>query len=194
MTGIPEYLDLKVSLIGVKPRIWRRFLLPSGSRFYDLHQAIQIACGWKDYHLFSFSAPGSDIGRLPLAGIPSDQDLDMYDRKVPDARRVKLVSALGRGKLAECVYLYDFGDDWRHKVEVKGELELPEVFHRRLIGGERAFPPEDCGGISGYERMLRVVHEGKADAGENLIETMEWLGKWDPDRCDLDDLRSRFDK
>ena len=57
----------------------------------------------------------------------------------------------------QCIYLYDFGDHWLHVVDRLGEKEIPEVFTRRLVGGTRALPPEVCGGVGGYQRMMQVV-------------------------------------
>lgn len=71
---------------------------------------------------------------------------------------------------------------------------LAEDFQRRLVGGARAFPPEDCGGIHGYERCLQVVEDGKDPDDESVVEFWEWLGNWDPERFDFEGLKRQFDK
>ena len=48
------YFEFEVSLEEVQPKIWRSFLLRSSSTFHDLHDTIQKACGWQDYHLYDF--------------------------------------------------------------------------------------------------------------------------------------------
>ena len=141
---MPDYFEFEVDLAEVKPRIWRRFLLPKTGTFLDLHQAIQDACGWLDYHLFSFYEKDPYGGSV--AGIPDDRDMTEYE--IPDASRKKLSTyfSTGEGKQKSCGYQYDFGDDWLHKVTLKGAAKLDEEFPRRLLAGERAFPHEDCGG------------------------------------------------
>jgi len=80
-------------------------------------------------------------------------------------------------------------------VELKAVLDLPETFKRRLVGGAQAFPPEDCGGVWGYERCLAAIGAIKADDfdEEELEETREWLGSWDPEAFDLEAARKEFD-
>jgi hypothetical protein len=145
------YFEFEVSLRGAEPRIWRRFLIAETASFLHLHEAIQEACGWLNCHLFTFR----DRKGKAIAGLPDDEDGDPD----PDARKVKLRSYFGRAR--SCLYEYDFGDSWEHEVTLQGIVERPEKFGRMLLGGERAFPPEDCGGIPGYEECVRVARGGK---------------------------------
>lgn len=107
---------------------------------------------------------------------------------------MKLASHFTR-KGATCLYVYDFGDGWEHLVELKAVVESPERFKRRLVGGARAFPPEDCGGIWGYERCLAALGLLKADDFDQTVleETREWLGDWDPEGFDLQATKKDFD-
>jgi hypothetical protein len=82
---MPKYLEFEVSLREVRPKIWRRFLIREAATFQELHEAIQVACGWANYHLFAFREPGRE-GEL-LATIPGEPALDDPE---PDAKRVKL--------------------------------------------------------------------------------------------------------
>lgn len=84
-------------------------------------------------------------------------------------------------------YEYDFGDSWRHDVVLRQRIEDAEGQKRRLVDGAHAFPPEDCGGIPGYEHCVAVARG--ADDPDDLAA---WLGDWDPDRFDLDTVRRRF--
>ena len=177
---MPLYHEFEVSLLGIKPRIWRRFLLRSTATFADLHNAIQ-ACGWDNCHLFVFR---DRMGR-PVAGIP-DAESDEPD---PDARRVKLSSHLGEGKERTCVYEYDFGDSWEHEVKLRGTAELPDSFERRLLAGARAFPPEDCGGVPGYEDCVRF-----ATTGRGPKHLREWLDDWTPEAFDVEEAKREFDR
>jgi hypothetical protein len=98
------------------------------------------------------------------------------------------------------LYTYDFGDGWEHVVALDEIRTMDETFTRRLVAGERSFPPEDCGGIPGYEMCLlalgRIEYEGPADykpSDEELAERREWLGDWDPDGFDLAAVAREFD-
>lgn len=171
--------DITVTLDDVSPAVWRRFLIAADLTFADLHRAIQDACGWENYHLFEFTSPDGQ----GVAGLP-DQDWD--DDAVPDASAVPLSSVLGEQEV--CRYVYDFGDHWEHTVRCEGVVESGERFHRRLLGGGRACPPEDCGGVPGYERCVEVARGG--EDGEGL---REWLGGWEPEGFDLETARQAFD-
>jgi hypothetical protein len=180
---MPNYLDLEVQLDGVTPRIWRRFLLRERATFLDLHHAIQAACGWDDCHLFVFR----DAAGNALAGVADDGG---WGEPEPDAGKVRAADTLR--KRWSVHYEYDFGDGWEHTVEVKEIVSLTERFTRRLLGGARAFPPEDCGGLPGYEDVLAVVAGGEARYHDTDV-LREWFGSWDPEHFDLERVRQSFD-
>lgn len=139
-----------------------------------------MPAGWENYHLFEFSSMTGEH----LAG-PPDEEWD--ERPVRDAATVQLSAALDADHAA-LRYVYDFGDYWQHTVRREAAIELPERFHRRLVGGALAFPPEDCGGIGGYEQCLDIVRGGADEEG-----VRGWLGDWDPERFDLESTRGTFD-
>lgn len=177
---MPSYYEFDVSLQEIEPRIWRRFQLAEDATFLDLHEAVQTACGWENSHLFVFR--GEDGG--DIAGIPTDDD---WGEPIPDAATVRLAHFFDRQR--QCLYEYDFGDSWLHDVRLERVAKLPQRFHRRLVDGARAFPPEDCGGLPGYEDCFHVA--GGGDDPEGLSG---WLGGWDPERFDLDRVRGLFDR
>jgi hypothetical protein len=191
---MPKYYDLEVSLIGIEPRIWRRFLLAEDSTFADLHEAIQDSFGWESDHLYEFR---DKKGRQTIACADFD---GAGDEDTPTVDEVTLASLFTR-KGTKCQYVYDFGDNWQHAVELKGLVELPDKFERQLLDGARACPPEDCGGIWGYERSCQVAAmsdddikkvKGK-DEAEELGARKEWLGEWDPEAFDLVAVKKGFD-
>jgi len=191
---MPQYLEFEVSLLGIKPRIWRRFQLKSSASFQDLHEAIQDAGGWFDGHLFEFQEPGRERRSLAGTEVPEEDRLFEDEDLAPPARKAK-VGSWFKKKGDKCVYLYDFGDGWELSVVVKGMVEDAAKFKRRLLGGERAFPPEDCGGPFGYELCVAVMSGEKiADWDEEeLAERKEWLGDWRPEDFDLATARKGFD-
>ena len=187
---MPRYYEFEVSLIGIKPKIFRRFVLPTSHTFEDLHEAIQNACGWEYAHLHSFQDPkGNEFA------VGSEVDTDMgWGPKVPKDKRVKLYSYFGpNGDMNKhCTYLYDFGDSWEHDVKLVRIFESEERFERRLLDGARSFPPEDCGGVWGYEECLEAVTAKKKS--KDMKERLEWLGDWKPEAFDLEEVRAEFDQ
>jgi len=189
---MPSYLEFEVSLREITPRIWRRFLLRPPVTFHQLHEAIQAAGPWGNYHLWQFSEPGRPY--RAIAGLPDDE----FGEETPDAKRVKVASYFQRPG-DRCLYRYDFGDDWEHDVVFVRSQDLPEVFRRRLLAGERAFPPEDCGSIPGYYECLAALGQRRPRKGESrpdseeLAERRTWLGDWNPDFV-LEEARRAFDR
>jgi len=182
------YFDFEVSLEGIKPRIWRRFVLRKNCTFYELHDTIQKACGWQDCHLFDFHPVGS---RERLGVSPHDEPWD-EDDVAPVAGAVRIDSFF-RHAGDKCIYVYDYGDGWEHAVELKGIERLPSQARRKLIGGERAFPPEDCGGVHGYYQCLEAFRISDAELKgldeeqrEELLSVRNWFGDWDPEQLDFE--------
>ena len=190
---MPVYLEFEVTLTGIKPRLWRRFQIAADATFGDLHRAIRDSFGWLGGHLWEFQ----DSRRRPIARFvpPYLEDasdfLDDLDGPTPDAEDAKLASYFPRSR--SCAYVYDFGDDWTHAVQLRERVSSPDRFHRRLLAGRRACPPEDCGGIPGYYRFVSVVEEGVDPWEEDLAQLREWLGDWDPAAFDVTERKQVFD-
>jgi tetratricopeptide (TPR) repeat protein len=168
--------EMKASIKGAKPAIWRRFRVSGNITFYKLHRVLQEVMGWSNYHLYEFR-----FGEL-LLGEPDPE----FGREIRSARRVKLNEILTR-EMAKFIYIYDFGDGWEHEVTVERILSTNDKLrHPVCVGGERACPPEDCGGIGGYSDLLKTIHN---PAHEQYEEMMEWLGgEFDPKRFDIDEV------
>jgi hypothetical protein len=141
----PEIYQLKVTLKGSKPPIWRRFQVALDGTLADLHPILQRVLGWEDQHLHQFR-----VGR-ELFGVRDPHD--PFSADVIDERRVRLSEVLPAEK-AKLRYEYDFGDSWDHELVLEKILppdpaaELP-----RCLAGKRACPPEDCGGLWGYAEL-----------------------------------------
>ena len=178
-----KYYEFEVSLQEVEPLIWRRFLLRKEATFYELHKAIQDACGWEDYHLFVF---GEERWGKAVAGIPDPEML------TPEAKRVKLASYFDKHDWV--LYEYDFGDSWTHDIKLLRTVELPYKFKRALLDGKRAFPPEDSGGISGYERLVKFLETGVDEWDDDPDGLRSWMGPWAPEAFDLNRTKAKFDK
>lgn len=181
--------EFDVQLIGASPPVWRRFRIAADATFGDLHHAIQDACGWTDSHLFRFATPDGTA----IAGSAFD---DGFGDVEPDAHAVPLARHFAGH--ANCRYEYDFGDGWLHGVTLRNRIDGPSTVVRQLVDGARAFPPEDCGGLSGYEQCVDVA-TGRQDTSDvygphDLDDLREWLGEWDPEAFDREQTARRFDQ
>jgi hypothetical protein len=146
MAASEPVLQLKVSLVGVSdPPVWRRLLVPASMRLGRLHDVIQAAMGWEDYHLHAFTANDVDYG-------PPDPELGHRNE-----RRVALGDVISeRGDRMR--YVYDFGDHWRHDVVVEKVLTAEAGARYPIcLTGKGRCPPEDCGGVWGYAELRETL-------------------------------------
>lgn len=172
-----RFLQLRIQLRHTK--VWRCIAIPADATFAGLHNAIQEAFGWDDSHLYEFRQ-GSDT----LAASPYHESFD--GSPMPNAESVKLKRFLKKSA-ERCEYEYDFGDSWVHDIKVEEITVLP-IGSPWLVDGEFTAPPEDCGGVPGYERLLEVYRTGKDPWGEDPEEIIEWAGDWTPDSFDRGQL------
>ena len=174
----------KISLLDIEPEIWRLIEVPETYSFWDLHVAIQDAMGWLDYHLHSFIPLSSGESSIVQIGIPESPMNNEYIAgwEVPITRYF-----VNPGDAAR--YDYDFGDGWSHEVRLM-EIKSKErgAKYPRCTGGERACPPEDCGGIPGYYRLLEVLADPRDEEYEEMVEWLKGHAKcyfpYDPDVFD----------
>jgi hypothetical protein len=155
--------QIKVTLKGSKPPIWRRLLVPSSITLSKFHHVLQIAMGWTNSHMHQFVAGDRFYGE-------PDPDFESH---VIDGRNVRLDRLLNREK-DTITYEYDFGDGWEHKIELEKVQPFdPEVSLPICVTGRLACPPEDVGGIWGYQNFLRAVQE---PSHAEHREYLEWVG------------------
>jgi hypothetical protein len=169
--------QLDVILKGARPPIWRRFEVPETLTLAQLHDVLQIVMGWTDSHLHRFVINGREYGRPDYEERWADED------PLRDERRVRLTSLLQVVPNA-FLYEYDYGDGWLHVIVV--ERYWPASANEqypKCVGGERACPPEDVGGIYGYEELLTVL----ADPSHEEHEAMRlWAGEdFEPEEFDI---------
>ncbi len=166
--------QLKVTLKDSKPPIWRRLQVSADTKLSRLHWILQEAMGWTNSHMHQFI-----VGRT-YYGEP-DPDLDFV---VEDERKITLGQA-APGAKKKFVYEYDFGDGWEHDILVEKVLEPePGVKYPFCVEGKRACPPEDCGGVWGYEEFLEAIRDPNHPEHESMLE---WSGGvFDSEEFDLD--------
>jgi hypothetical protein len=141
---------VKVSLHGSKPPVWRRIEIPSAMRLDLVHAIIQTAFDWHGLHLHAFETVCGEFGT------PDDDD-DWAERKDETTAALAQVAAAEKAKI---VYVYDFGDHWRHYIVVEKILQAePGVAYPRCTGGRRETPPEDCGGIWAFNEFPAALDD-----------------------------------
>lgn len=141
--------------------------------------------GWTDSHLQMFTY-SDDTGEPPIEiGIAMEPEFDDEIPLLPGWKH-KIKRYL-TGESSKIEYTYDFGDNWRHKVEL-GDI-LPEengVTYPRCLKGKRACPPEDCGGPWGYPELLEVLADPEHEEHEDSKEWVESMkgGSFEPEHFD----------
>lgn len=162
--------QFKITLMGIKPEIWREIQVPETYTFWDLHIAIQDSMGWMDSHLHEFTLKAPDKGKEIYFGIPVDEDEDDPRQILPDweYRIADYIEEYNK----EFLYVYDFGDDWQHMVTFEGiQVREKGIKYPLCLDGARACPPEDVGSTGGYENFLNIINNSDH---EEYKETMEW--------------------
>lgn len=176
--------QFKITLLESKPLIWRKIQVPENFTFWDLHVAIQDAMGWYDCHLHHFRTIGVNPRDWQYIGIPFDED---DEERLLEGWEENISAWFDLKKKKAMIYEYDFGDGWQHRVELEKILPRePSAQYPICIGGKRSCPPEDCGGIGGYENLLEIIDD---PSNEEHKEIMEWLGNgFDPEEFDAQDV------
>jgi hypothetical protein len=182
MVSVPKVpvvaYELKTTIVGIQKPIWRRLQIPSTMPLCCLHDALQAAFGWADSHLHQFQKDGK------VWSVPDRyDDGDALDEgRTPVSRVLK---AAGDSML----YEYDFDDRWRHEIILERILVADSV-PVLCVGGERCCPPEDVGGIRGYEEFLGVIFEPNH---EEFDYYRQWVGDnfW-PERFNLQEVNERL--
>ena len=165
--------QVRVSLEWIEPEIWRRFLVSGDYTLAGLHYFLQDIMGWDggDYHAHVFWTPKGKYG------VPSGPRTDMIDES--ETSLGQIVQSDGR----EFMYVYDFGDQWRHVLTVEDVFDPePGVKYPVCVAGERACPPEDCGGVGGYNRLIDMLK----NPGDRSRDHIELMGNYDPGHFDLE--------
>lgn len=175
------FYQLKITLNNIEPVIWRRFVVPANLTLDRLHDVVQIVMGWEDSHLHHFKFKKQIFTESPES---------IKEENEAGVRLDTLLKSRGN-KLA---YLYDFGDGWEHEIV----LEDKNYFYDEMltpfecIEGLMACPPEECGGPSGYMRILRAVFDPQNNE-EDYEFFLEMTGLTDVHETDVQSLIFQYD-
>ncbi len=177
-----QIYQIKVTLNETHPPIWRRILVPSNTNLLKLHDILQIVMGWEGYHLHMFKIQGF------IYGDPEDDEFG--DFGTIDEAKYKLSQVIG-SEGQRFSYEYDFGDSWDHILLVEKIISPPESVHYpTCLKGKRACPPEDVGGVWGYEHFLEAIADPNHPEHE---EYLEWAGgEFDPEAFDIQKVNVRL--
>jgi hypothetical protein len=184
MTSSERIARIIVKLDHIDPAIWRRVEVPITTSLKGLHDIIQAVMPFQDYHLFEFNAGGKRYA------VP-DPEWD-FGRETYAARHVRITALVDRG-ITTFNYTYDFGDDWRHSITVEAVTDAdPAVEYPRFVDGERRAPPEDVGGLSGFEEFLNAMAKPRHAQHREVVA---WYGgRFEPDNIGVDTINDRVAK
>lgn len=168
---------LRITLSDTDPAIWRSVDVPVEASLKMVHDIIQAAMGWQDYHLWEFEADERRYG-LP--------DPEWPDDTLAAAKNVKLKTLIDRG-IRQLDYTYDMGDSWHHSIviEAVGPGQA-DTRYPRYIDCARRCPPEDCGGTPGFENFLAAIANPQHPDHAELIIWYDGChgGAYQPDTID----------
>lgn len=192
----PKHIyQFKITLEEVEPQIWRRIQVPEKYSFWDLHVAIQDAMNWTDSHLHQFDIVNPKNDKEVHIGIPDDEGLIEY-LPTTIAGWEEFIGDYFSEKNHSCYYNYDFGNNWIHKIELEKIVQaVPACKYPICVAGERACPPEDCGGVCGYKNFLEIINDPQHEEYERMLE---WIGddfdseKFDPQKVRFDNPKKRL--
>ena len=175
--------QLKITLGGVsRPPVWRRVLVPADATLGDLHEVIQQAMGWDDYHMHLFSVGRQQYGSPdPELGHASDRSVVLSQVLTSPGDRLS--------------YTYDFGDNWEHDIVLEEtRAAVPEETYPSCVAGKGACPPEDCGGAWSYAELKETLADPSHEGHQDMLE---WLGldtgkDFDPKEFSVTDVNARL--
>ena len=184
MTSNERIARLHIKLDHIEPVIWRRVEVPITTSLKGLHDVIQAVMLFKDYHLFEFNAGGK---RYAVPDPEWDFGADTYT-----ARNVRIGALVDRG-ITTFNYTYDFGDDWRHSITVEAVTDAdPAVEYPRFLDGDRRAPPEDVGGLPGFEDFLIAMSKPRHAQHRKVVD---WYGgRFEPNDIGVDTINERIAK
>lgn len=171
------HYQIKVVLPETDPPIWRQFVVPPSVTLHRLHLILQDVMGWTNSHLYRFKIGTKEYGE-------PHPDNEFYELDFKNSRRTKLWQVVTK-KDSTFQYEYDFGDNWTHMLLVEDVIKGgPAKQYPVCLAGERACPPEDCGGTYGYAELLEIIKNPNHEQYQDMII---WLGgRFDPEAFNID--------
>ena len=171
--------QLKITLMGTKPPIWRRILVADSTPLNDLHAIFQVVMGWTNSHLHQFIVGQKRYGE-------PEPEWDVLDGGMLNESNIRIKTVLKRAK-SSVSYEYDFGDGWMHKITLEKKLDFD--LDQKLpicVTGRRGCPPEDVGGVWGYQEFLVAYQDEQHPEHKEMVE---WVGEYfHPELIDVEEI------
>ncbi|RPH31190.1 MAG: plasmid pRiA4b ORF-3 family protein [Bacteroidales bacterium] len=160
-----KIFEIKATLQGLKSEVSRTFQVDSSINLQVLHEVFQALFAWENFHLHFY------------------QDSKKQDIKKEDQVNLSKVLTVSN----DLTYVYDYGDSWTIRCKLIRSFDDSSIHKYPLcIEGLRKAPPEDSGGVTGYEMSLELM-AGKSKKDFSLIS--EWYGdNYNPDYFSLDEV------
>ena len=169
--------QIKLVLSGTKPKIWRRLIIPSDMLLSDLHKVIQTTMGWTNSHLHMFVK-----GKVMLEPAIDDDFMESPGIDYTGYTIGRLLVAVND----KIRYDYDFGDSWEHIIKLEKVLNDYDGTLPVCTDGALSCPPEDVGGMWGFEELKKAIKNPNHPEHEMY---KEWIGDYyDPEHFDLDEI------
>ena len=165
-----------VKLADSSPSVWRQIVVPGNMTLADLDRVIQAAMGWTNSHLHMFVVEGL------VYGVPDEEWADEMPT-LPDGD-FTLDEVIGT-TVQSFTYEYDFGDSWHHDVKVQMVMVANDELRGwpMCLAGANACPPEDVGGLHGYEEFLQAMRDPSHEEHDAMWRW--WGGPFDPTGFDI---------
>lgn len=184
---------IRIKLNKAPVKIWRELVVPSNITLELLAYVLIDAMGWQHEHLYQFVTKNnvSYVNSFQMKE-RANSFMPFFSRVVERNSEKTTLEMVLQPKGERMKFEYDFGDSWTHDLWVKAARdyapgEEPAI---RLLKGQGACPPEDCGGVWGYAELLEMNKKARKTADEK--ERLEWYDipkGYDPDDCDLEWLQ-----
>ena len=185
-----KMFTMKIDLEGIEPPIWRRIQIASSQNLWGLHNVIQVAMGWTGSHMHEFIIKKVRYGQTDDEAGELNEFYGVEIKEESEAILSEVMHARSR-----FLYVYDFGDDWRHviKVEKSEDVHEPLKAWATVIEGGRNCPPEDVGGVWGYLELLEIQQRGAKNSEEESFLEMLPEG-FNPDEFDLEEAQAAMEE
>jgi len=178
-------MRIRVTLRYTEPPVWREFLVSPEMNLSDFSDMLIRGMGWMGGHMHEIRKGRTSYRPANPFGLDDDE----LDDELKDASKFSLSTVLEK-KGSTCHWTYDFGDSWEHEIKV---METGVEWNGGVpccTDGARACPPEDCGGIPGYENLCSAMKDRKHPERAGLID---WLGaKFDPEAFSAEEVNARL--
>lgn len=205
--------ELKIAFKGINPKIERVVMLDSNLSFEDLHGLIMGVTQFQGYHQYAFKVAARE-GFNDIEIVCDENDIteaksyynylksnganaeELARYHFPDykvASNTVLSEIFEENK--KCIYEYDFGDGWELDITLLKKNDSDTCIIPICLSGKEAAPPEDCGGVSGYKHLLKVLSSDSIKNTEEYNELKSWVHdmKW-IDSFDIETANKKIKK